>query len=483
MRSIFLMPSDDLPSNEVRGRYIIILGGNELMKNYRYLNLEQKMAKIRKKMPSLLKKFHNDEGDYDFATLDDIYECMTPALNKYGVNFDIVGERPTQYDKKKKWVYLVQDSDGFWRYESDLDICWTNIDHPEEERRATIHIIGTHEIPDKARGTALTYGLKYYFRNKFCMRQIDSIQDDPDGMEYHTEETDAGAKAPASSKAGKEGSPRPGKTNPEKPVKNKGKETAGDSGNRISGNLCPKPVEDGNAVKAGKNVPKNQRAGMPVEEDPGNGGGTKETGRSHTEPKKQGEKEAQEPVKLQNHPEGTVKIGLSNEQGTTDQESKKAQAADRKESAVPKAVGPKEQSVQQKAESKNAVVLQTDGQKKEEQQLAKAPDQVKDPGDGFQNAKAEEVPFEDASFMEELEKGLEEEAKDGNPTLEAAKNCICPFGIYAGKPLGDVLNSGIKGREIVKWIAYRYQGPESEMVNAARILLENPDEVTEQQAA
>ena len=53
MRSIFLMPSDDLPSNEVRGRYIIILGGNELMKNYRYLNLEQKMAKIRKKMPSL----------------------------------------------------------------------------------------------------------------------------------------------------------------------------------------------------------------------------------------------------------------------------------------------------------------------------------------------------------------------------------------------------------------------------------------------
>ncbi len=27
MRSIFIMPSDDLPSNEVRGRYIIIPGG------------------------------------------------------------------------------------------------------------------------------------------------------------------------------------------------------------------------------------------------------------------------------------------------------------------------------------------------------------------------------------------------------------------------------------------------------------------------
>ena len=55
------------------------------------MNLEQKMAKIRKKMPSLLKKFHNEEADYDFATLDDIYESMTPALNKYGVNFDKIG--------------------------------------------------------------------------------------------------------------------------------------------------------------------------------------------------------------------------------------------------------------------------------------------------------------------------------------------------------------------------------------------------------
>lgn len=66
------------------------------MKNYQYLNLEQKMLRIRRKMPTLLKRFYNDEADYDFATLDDIYEAMTPALNKYGVNFDIVREIPTQ---------------------------------------------------------------------------------------------------------------------------------------------------------------------------------------------------------------------------------------------------------------------------------------------------------------------------------------------------------------------------------------------------
>ena len=69
------------------------------MKNYQYLNLEQKMLRIRRKMPTLLKRFYNDEADYDFATLDDIYEAMTPALNKYGVNFDIVREIPTQYDE------------------------------------------------------------------------------------------------------------------------------------------------------------------------------------------------------------------------------------------------------------------------------------------------------------------------------------------------------------------------------------------------
>ena len=43
------------------------------MKNYQYLNLEQKMLRIRRKMTTLLKRFYNDEADYDFATLDDIY--------------------------------------------------------------------------------------------------------------------------------------------------------------------------------------------------------------------------------------------------------------------------------------------------------------------------------------------------------------------------------------------------------------------------
>ena len=91
------------------------------MKNYQYLNLEQKMLRIRRKMPTLLKRFYNDEADYDFATLDDIYEAMTPALNKYGVNFDIVREIPTQYDESGHQTYLVLDKDDYWR--TLLDKC------------------------------------------------------------------------------------------------------------------------------------------------------------------------------------------------------------------------------------------------------------------------------------------------------------------------------------------------------------------------
>lgn len=146
---------------------------------YQYLNLEQKLVKVRKKIPVLLKQFHSEEVGYDFSRLDDIYELMTPALNKYGVNFDVVGEEPAMYDEAGHPVYLTLDNDGYWRYEADLILCWTNVDAPKEERKATIHAVGTHEIPDKAKGAAWTYAIKYYLRNKFCVRQ-DSENSDPD---------------------------------------------------------------------------------------------------------------------------------------------------------------------------------------------------------------------------------------------------------------------------------------------------------------
>ena len=45
--------------------------------------------------------------------------------------------------------------------------------------RSFLHVIGTNEAPDKAKGAAWTYGLKYYFLNKFNIMQASGI-DDPD---------------------------------------------------------------------------------------------------------------------------------------------------------------------------------------------------------------------------------------------------------------------------------------------------------------
>ena len=51
------------------------------MGKYAYLNLTQKMIKIRKMVPKLLRKRYSEEVPYDFVRLDDVYELR--SLVKY----------------------------------------------------------------------------------------------------------------------------------------------------------------------------------------------------------------------------------------------------------------------------------------------------------------------------------------------------------------------------------------------------------------
>ena len=148
------------------------------MGKYNYMNLNQKMIRIRRKVPKLIRKRYSEDVTYDFVKLDDIYECLTPALNKYGVDFDILSERPTQMDEQGNSVFL-KEMGALWRYEADLELCWTNADRPGDKVRSFLHVIGTNEAPDKAKGAAWTYGLKYYFLNKFNIMQASGM-DDPD---------------------------------------------------------------------------------------------------------------------------------------------------------------------------------------------------------------------------------------------------------------------------------------------------------------
>lgn len=147
------------------------------MGKYAYLNLTQKMIKIRKMVPKLLRKRYSEEVPYDFVRLDDIYEYLTPALNKYGVDFEVLGEASTQLDASGNPAYLTPFG-NMWRYEADLKLCWTNADHPEEKNYSDIHVVGTNEVPDKAKGVAWSYGLKYYLLNKFNI--VQATTEDPD---------------------------------------------------------------------------------------------------------------------------------------------------------------------------------------------------------------------------------------------------------------------------------------------------------------
>ena len=79
------------------------------MSKYSYMNLNQKMIKIRKKIPALIRKRYSEDVDYDFVKLDDINQFLTPALNKYGVDFDILREIPTQQDASGHAQFLMQE--------------------------------------------------------------------------------------------------------------------------------------------------------------------------------------------------------------------------------------------------------------------------------------------------------------------------------------------------------------------------------------
>lgn len=378
------------------------------MKNYQYLNLEQKMLRIRRKMPTLLKRFYNDEADYDFATLDDIYEAMTPALNKYGVNFDIVREIPTQYDESGHQTYLVLDKDDYWRYEADVELCWTNADRPEECRHVTIHITGTNEIPDKAHGTALTYGLKYYFRNKFCIRQVGSEQEDPDYAEHD----------------GKQSSNT--KNNPTRQVH--GKEKAVEkSTKRAEG----KQTSSGEGKKSVVSSKKSQKL---------------------------------KPL-LGNAP---IVKDCEQLEMKSDAESRPQEKAEKHSENKPSFDG-KDETIKPKMEEKP--------ESEEASSVEKAENT-----DGFIPVNAEEVPFEeDADFMEELQEELEDDASDSE--VEAAKKFVCDFGVFKGKTMEQVLESGVKGRETMKWIVNKYKGPNKELVKAAKTLLDYQSESEELRAA
>lgn len=142
------------------------------------LSLQEKMVLIRARIPALVKKTYSEDVNYDFTKIDDIFRYLTPAMNEYRVNWEIESEKATTTDNSGNPIFVrYLERPMLWLYEADLTIRWINAEQPEDVVSVTLHAIGTHEMPEKAKGSGFTYALKYYLLDKFC---IDQGGEDPD---------------------------------------------------------------------------------------------------------------------------------------------------------------------------------------------------------------------------------------------------------------------------------------------------------------
>ena len=168
----------------------------ETKKDTKNMSLAQKFVELRKACPEIIKKKHSDGVKYKFAKIFDVYELLAPAMNEWGVDWDIVQETATRHypngDDMYFDCYTQQTRNGervVWLYEADITLRWTNVDNPEEKEFIVLHALGTNDSgPDKAKGSAWTYCLKYYLFEKF---NIDQGEDDPDHNDYSAGTTPA----------------------------------------------------------------------------------------------------------------------------------------------------------------------------------------------------------------------------------------------------------------------------------------------------
>ena len=111
--------------------------------------------------------------------------------------------------------------------------------------------------------------------------------------------------------------------------------------------------------------------------------------------------------------------------------------------------------------------------------------------DGFRAVEeTDEVPFDEddeISFDAEEEEETPEETaeevledmaheEDAEDEVKWAEKVICNFGVYAGTPLGEMMQDA-RGYQTIKWLVQRYKGQNQEIQKAAKILLDHEKEM------
>lgn len=192
------------------------------------LNLSQKMNALRGEMGEIIKKRYSENVKYKFYRLHDLYTMMKAPMVKIGVDLRILSEEPvrnTEQGADYYTSYIQQTRSGsrtVWVYEADLGLEWVNVEDPSDRETVTLHLIGTNDAgPDKAKGAAWTYGLKYYLSNRFNVPMDD--EEDPDRNDYSggaDSKSAAKPKQPAQKPKPKPaGKPAPAKTAPSPKLK------------------------------------------------------------------------------------------------------------------------------------------------------------------------------------------------------------------------------------------------------------------------
>ena len=384
------------------------------MSKFEYLNLTQKMIKIRKMVPKLIRKRYSEEVPYDFVRLDDIYEYLTPALTKYGVDFEVLTEKPTQVDPSGNQVYLIPFG-NLWRYEADLKLCWVNADHPNEKSYSDIHVVGTNEVPDKAKGAAWSYGLKYYLLNKYNIVQA------------NTEDPDMRGPAPDGDKTKKE------------KTQNKVENTKPD--------LSPKKtVSVTNAVKSES---QKKEAKEKPEHPPKSGSAeasAEEIGQSIT----QNEKLTSKTVRNGNAVSGKQTVKSS-------------------EDSFDLEISPDEIRDLQDNDDNLPGQMQFDMEEKNPEEVFEETDQEEE--EFHLVSDEDENPFDDEKEEETAEDFPMDSEEDD---VEKAKKVICNFGLFSGMPLGEILYKP-DGPKTLRWMGSGYKGSNNEMREAAKIIMDYED--------
>lgn len=65
---------------------------------------------------------------------------------------------------------------------------------------------------------------------------------------------------------------------------------------------------------------------------------------------------------------------------------------------------------------------------------------------------------------------------DAEDEVKWAEKVICNFGVYAGTPLGEMMQDA-RGYQTIKWLVQRYKGQNQEIQKAAKILLDHEKEM------